>query len=96
MEEILKTLKEIRMLLSFNKKIFTIDELCEYANISKSYAYHLTSTGKIRCSKPFGKKIYFDKDDIDTLLRDNPSLTQKDIDQISSNQTIKNKAKKLQ
>lgn len=42
-----------------------------YLNISKSHLYQLTSKGKIGHYKPAGKKLYFDKTDLDEYLRRN-------------------------
>lgn len=57
--EILKELQEIKKLLSLQKEILTLEEFCLYTGISKNQAYHLTSAGKVKFYRPFGKKIYF-------------------------------------
>lgn len=72
MDKIIQELKEIKILLLLHKKILTLDEFCTYSGISKSHAYHLTSSGKVKCYKPFGKVIYFDIDDIVEFLKSNP------------------------
>lgn len=43
----------------------------EYLGISRSHLYQLTSKGQIGHFKPAGKKIYFDKADLDEYLRRN-------------------------
>jgi excisionase family DNA binding protein len=54
-----------------DKKILNLDELATYTGISKSYLYKLTSQGIIPHSKPFGKMIFFDKEEIDKFLLSN-------------------------
>ena len=40
----------------------------KYLGISKSHLYQLTSKARIGHFKPAGKKIYFDKSDLDAYL----------------------------
>lgn len=68
MEELLKELKEIKQLLTLKKEVLTLEEFCAYAGISKHQAYHLTSKGKIKFYRPFGKMIYFDTADVKEFL----------------------------
>lgn len=72
-EKLLHELQEIKQLIALQKKVLTLDEFCTYAGVSKSYAYHLTSTGKIRFYRPIGKLIYFDIEDVNDFLMQNPS-----------------------
>jgi excisionase family DNA binding protein len=46
-----------------------LDAAAKYLGISKSHLYHLTSKGLIGHFKPAGKKIYFDKADLDSYLK---------------------------
>ena len=50
-------LERIESLLLAKKKVLTLEEACDYAGISRSYLYKLTSTGAIPHSKPNGKLI---------------------------------------
>lgn len=77
---ILEELREIKKALLLNKKVLTLEEFCQYAGISKNYAYQLTSGGKIRFYRPFGKMIYFDVDDVVNFLSQNPSKSFSEID----------------
>ncbi len=70
-------LDRIEKLLSGYKEILTLEEACEYAGISRSYLYKLTSTGKIPCSKPNGKLIYFEKSKLNIWLLQNPIIPNK-------------------
>lgn len=76
--EILQELQEIKQLLALNKKIWTMDDFCVYTGLSKQYAYQLTSTGKVKFSRPFGKLIYFNSEDVIEFLMQNPSLSEKE------------------
>jgi len=69
--EILQELRGIRMLLATQKKVWTLEEFCIYTGISKQYAYHLTSTGKVKYYRPFGKIIFFDADETIEFLKQN-------------------------
>ena len=80
--QILKELQEIKKLLFERKEVLTLEEFCTYAGISKNQAYHLTSSGKVRFYRPFGKKIYFDKEEIIDFLKRNP---------VSGNEVIRKK-----
>lgn len=46
-----------------------LDAAAKYLGISKSHLYQLTSKGLIGHFKPAGKKIYFDKSDLDVYLK---------------------------
>lgn len=93
MKEILHVLEDIRHLLSFNKQAFTVADLSRYADISVSYIYHLTATGKLKYSKPFGKKIYFDKKEVDAFLLQNPVSSDKDREVQATNYLLISKKK---
>jgi hypothetical protein len=69
--EILQELREIKQLLALNKKIWTLEDFCTFTGLSKQYAYHLTSTGKVNCYRPFGKMIYFDAEEVIEFLKQN-------------------------
>lgn len=73
--QILEELRQIRNSLSFQKEILTLNELCSYAGISKHQVYHLTSTHEIPFYRPFGKLIYFRKDEVIDFLQRNPVRT---------------------
>lgn len=70
--QILSELQEIKELLQLNQPVLSLQQFCKFANISKDYAYKLTSSGKLRFYRPFGKKIYIDRDDAIDLLKQHP------------------------
>jgi excisionase family DNA binding protein len=69
--QILKELQEIKKLLLLQKDVLTLNEFCLYAGISKNQAYHLTSSGQVEFYRPFGKMIYFDKEEVIDFLKQN-------------------------
>jgi len=71
--EILQELREIKQLLALNKKMWTLEDFCAFTGLSKQYAYHLTSTGKVKFYRPFGKMIYFDAEEVIEFLKQNQS-----------------------
>ena len=67
-KKILETLEELKLNYSFSKKTLTLNEACAYTGISKSYMYKLTASCKIPYHNPFGKKLYFNKVELDRWL----------------------------
>lgn len=65
-------------LLLAKKDVFTIEEFCQYSDLSKSAVYKLTSLGKIAYSCPNGKIIFISRKDADAYLLSNriPSLAE--------------------
>ena len=58
----------IKSLLLGDKKTLTLDEGCKYTGYSKSYMYKLTS-GQIIPHLKRGKKVFFDREELDRWLR---------------------------
>ncbi len=65
---VLERLDRLEKLLMANKEVLTFEETCNYAGISRSYLYKLTSTGSIPHSKPNGKLIFFEKRKLNSWL----------------------------
>ena len=70
MQQIEASLEMIKSLLMGDKKTLTLEETCNYTGYAKSYMYKLTSGQQIPHMKR-GKKIFFDKDEIDAWIRHN-------------------------
>ncbi|MDW5287200.1 helix-turn-helix domain-containing protein [Formosa sp. PL04] len=68
---IIERLDRLEKLLMARKDVLTFDEACDYAGISRSYLYKLTSLGKIPYSKPNGKLIFFSRIELETWLLQN-------------------------
>jgi excisionase family DNA binding protein len=69
---ILSKLESIEKMIqeTLNKdEILSFKQLCEHLELSKSYLYKLTMDGKIPSFKPFGKKLYFSKNEVDLFIK---------------------------
>lgn len=69
--------KSLRGTASETRKILTLSEFCAHTGLSKQTAYKLTSTQSVPHSKR-GKKLYFDREEIDAWLLENrvPTATE--------------------
>lgn len=63
-----------------NKNILSFEEASIFLNLSKSYLYKLTSGGLIPHYKPQGKMLYFEKEQLEDWLRQNPVRTQAQVE----------------
>jgi len=70
LQQIEEQLKLIKSIIIGNKKTLTLDETCKYTGYTKSYMYKLTSGKQIPHLKR-GRKVFFDKDELDEWLRQN-------------------------
>ena len=50
---------------TMQKQVLNFNETCNYLELSQSHLYKLTSTGAIPHYKPNGKKIYFQREELD-------------------------------
>lgn len=67
--ELQSELQQIKQLLLLNSKtVLTPDEVSLMYGLSKDYLYHLTSERVIPFHKPNGKKIFFDKEEVENWL----------------------------
>src|SRR5690606_32097753 len=93
MEEILKRLEMIeKHVLDQNiilKNVLTFNEACMDLELSQSHLYKLTSAGNIPHYKPNGKKLYFNRAELDQWLLRNRNITQEEIDQRAADYLIK-------
>ena len=62
------------------RDVLTFQQAREYLDVSASHLYKLTSQGKIPHSKPNGKRVYFDRKELDRWLLQNPIRTQDEIE----------------
>jgi excisionase family DNA binding protein len=63
-----------------------------YLHISKSHLYQLTSKGLIAHFKPAGKKIYFQKEDLDAYLLRNRRAAANEIDEAAASHIVNHPA----
>lgn len=66
------------------KRILSFEEACIYTGFAESYMYKLTSARKIPHSKPNGKKIFFDREQLDKWLLSNPIATNEQLEKAAS------------
>ena len=57
------------------KEVMNLNQLCDYLELSKSHIYKLTSNQEIPHYKRGGKKLYFNKYEIDNWLLQNKVKT---------------------
>ena len=62
------------------KNILSFEEACAFLNFSKSYLYKLTSACAIPHYKPSGKMVYFEREELEKWLRQNPVKTKEQIE----------------
>lgn len=61
------------------KKYLDVKEVQEITGFSKSYIYKLTSSRTLGFFKPFGKKVYFSKAEIDEKFKTNRISSKSEI-----------------
>ena len=91
LDSIDKRLNQIETLFPSQKKTLTLDELVTYTGYTKSYIYKLTSTNQIPCSKPRGKKLFFEKEKVDLWLLQNRKKSKDEIDMAAATHIILSK-----
>lgn len=71
LETISQKLEELQHSLNSSDEILSFNQLAVYLDLSKSYLYKLTMSGKIPHYKPMGKRLYFSKREIDNWVKTN-------------------------
>jgi excisionase family DNA binding protein len=93
MDEILERLDKIeRLIVSQNivqKDVLNFNEACSYLELSQSHLYKLTSTRQIPHFCPQGKKLYFNRHELDGWLQRNRQSTSEEIEKQATNYIIK-------
>lgn len=96
---IIEKLDRIEKLLleqqTMQKQVLNFNETCKYLELSQSHLYKLTSTGAIPHYKPNGKKIYFQREELDHWLLRNRMDSKDEIAQQAADYLIKKGAVKL-
>jgi len=84
-ELILDKLAEIASKLDeqnlLQKTVLNFNEACSYLDVSPSHLYKLTSTRQIPHFCPQGKKLYFNRAELDVWLQRNRQSTNEEIEQ---------------
>jgi len=77
------------------KEVLNFKEACLYLELSESHLYKLTSTRQIPHYCPNGKKLYFNRIELDQWLQRKRLSSTDDIDIAAANLPIFKKRKKL-
>jgi len=78
LSEIANKLDEQNLL---QKTVLNFNEACTYLDVSQSHLYKLTSTRQIPHFCPQGKKLYFNRTELDIWLQRNRQSTSEEIEQ---------------
>ena len=91
-EIILQKLETIEELLKthtmLSKKVLNLQEACTYLGVSSSHMYKLTSTNQIPCYKPNGKRLFFNREELEQWMLQNRNQTQDEIEQLAANYVL--------
>ena len=63
------------------KTVLNFNEACTYLDVSQSHLYKLTSTRQIPHFCPQGKKLYFNRTELDVWLQRNRMSTSAEIEE---------------
>jgi excisionase family DNA binding protein len=90
---IIEQLNRIEKLLmeqqTMQKQVLNFKEACTYLELSQSHLYKLTSTNAVPHYKPNGKKIYFQREELDNWLLRNRMNPLDEIEQQAADYLIK-------
>jgi excisionase family DNA binding protein len=79
---------EILESMVFNaKEILTAEEAALFIGVTRSQLYKLTHLKAIPYFKPMGKLVYFEKSELLDWLKQNPVMSQKQID-LAAKETV--------
>lgn len=83
-----------QMLIAQNllqKQVLNFNEAAQFLELSHSHLYKLTSSNVIPFYKPTGKKLYFNRPELENWLLQNRSTTVAEIETAATNYVIKNR-----
>jgi excisionase family DNA binding protein len=90
LSEIANKLDEQNLL---QKTVLNFNEACSYLDVSQSHLYKLTSTRQIPHFCPQGKKLYFNRTELDVWLQRNRQSTNEEIEQEVTEKLLKSRRK---
>lgn len=83
--KILQEVQELKKLIleqsMLQKEVLNFNEAAIYLEVSHSHLYKLTSTGKIPSYKPNGKKLYFNREELNEWLLSNRQASTAEIEE---------------
>lgn len=89
LQQVIDRLESVLTAIQSNKSILNFEEAVAYTSLAASYLYKLTSTQQIPHYKPGGKKIYFDRLELDNWLRQGRVSSLDEINAKASNHVVK-------
>lgn len=96
-EIILERLSQIEQKIDeqnlLKKEVLTFQDACKYLDISASHLYKLTSQKQVPHFCPQGKKLYFNRAELDEWLQRNRQSSSDEIEEQAANYIINNKRK---
>lgn len=97
MDELLNEIREVKRLLLeqtlLKKEVLNFSEAAQYLDISESHLYKLTSRKQVPHYCPQGKRLYFNRAELDRWLQQNRQITDMEIEQQASDYIIQNRRK---
>jgi excisionase family DNA binding protein len=97
MDLLLTEIKELKKMILdqslLRKEVLNFSETCQYLDISESHLYKLTSRKQIPHFCPQGKKLYFNRHELDQWLQQNRQSTTDEIEKEAADYIIKNRRK---
>lgn len=92
LDQIEKKLDEQGLL---QKNVLNFNEACRYLDVSASHLYKMTSSKKIPHFCPNGKRLYFNRQELEDWLLRNKQLTNNEIEEQANNYLLmKGRARK--
>jgi excisionase family DNA binding protein len=95
MDEIINELHELKKLIIeqnlLKKEVLNFLEACQYLDISESHLYKLTSRKQIPHFCPQGKKLYFNRQELDQWLQKNRQNTDEEVDREATDYILNNR-----
>ena len=92
---IIEKLDNIEKMLSeqnlLKKEVLNFSETCQYLDISESHLYKLTSRKQIPHFCPQGKKLYFNRLELDQWLQTNRKNTAEEVDREATDYILNNR-----
>ncbi len=96
-KKIMSEVKEVKSLIYnqgiLKKEVLNFREACRYIDISASHLYKLTSQKRIPHFCPEGKRLFFNRLELNQWLQRNRQLSTAEIEQQASDYLIKTSGK---
>lgn len=80
MKELLKRIETLENLIYQSKEVLNLEEAAKFIGVTRSQLYKLTHNHLVPYYKPSGKLVYFEKVELLKWLRQNPVLSQAQIE----------------